>query len=177
MDQSPIRCDSYACAIPLILKNATVIGSKDYIRKATERLIEFGADLVAILASELEMDNVDRLQSMSDEEFKGVRNTVNIPQLWDALSDNYQVAKHEYYISCTDNSLKKLLDTDDYKPGIKVAIDHLMTIKHKIAKSDTLGFIIVDMKVKNPTDEKEKYLKSKVQEVLEYLADNFPTRR
>ena len=160
----------------MILRGTTVIGSKDYIRNATEKLIEFGADLVAILMSELEMDNVLKLSSMSKEEFKGVRNTVKVPQLWDALSDNYRVAKHEYHISCTDHVLKKLLDTDDYKEGIQLAIDQLFSIKNKIAGSDVLGFAVVDIKVKNITDEKEEFIKSKVQGILEELVDNFPDR-
>ena len=177
MDQPPIHCGSLTTVVPMILRGTTIIGSEKYIRNATEKLIEFGADLVAILMTELEMDNVRKLRSMSDEEFKGVRNTVTIPQLWDALSDNYRVAKHEYHLSCTDNRLKKLLDSDDYKGGIRLAIDHLFSVKKQLVSSDVLGFVVVDIKVKNTNDEKEEYIKSKVQGVLEHLIDNLPDKR
>ena len=165
---------NFNLVVPLIFRGTTIDGSEKYIKKATENLIESGANLASIIVTELDMDRLNKLLSMNKEEFNGVMETMAIPQLRDAFPDNYKIGDSLYHISYTDDELLKSLDTDNYKGGVKKAITKLFSMRKEIGKNHTLGFIIIDVKVKD--QRKQNYLKIMVRPIIEEMLGCFRRR-
>ena len=165
----------FCLVLPLILKGATIVGSKKYIKKATEKLIESGADLAAILLVEFDMSSIDTLLSMSNKEFKGFRNTIKIPQIREALANNYRITKSEYDISYTDRELSESFSTDNWEKGTRKVIDELFLIRRKIGENHVLGFIVVDVQIKDKG--KVNYVKIMLRSIVHELVESFPAKR
>lgn len=165
----------FCLVLPLILKGTTIVGSKKYIKKATEKLIESGADLAAMLLVEFDMSGIDKLLSMSNKEFKGFRNTIKIPQIREALANNYRITKSECDISSTDKELSKSFSTDNWEKGVKKVVDELLLIRPKTDKNDVLGFIVVDVQIKDKR--KVNYVKIMLRSIVHELVKSFLTRR